>query len=373
MNGGRTNLQLDPDATPLRCLAQASRELSSEPDAVKGLWKLICALREDLGVDRAGVFAYDSQSRSLDRVAGVDRNGQAEYSGQCFQIDALDFPLFRVARREIPYYLSEDARPDYPDGSPADGVRALAIIPIMAGDELLGVLCADNCLTGRPIPEALLQPFFLYAGLAALPLFALYQKKERERLEATRRHILREMLYSVTSGKIILCDRPELEAEWPRMDGAIQIQREEDVRVVREAARALGAEAGMDADRLADFALCASEGATNALLHGNGGAACVAYQDGKVRIRIIDYGAGIDPENLPRATLLKGWSGRASTGLGFTVMNEIADRLYLHTGADGTMLIMEMGITPANLFLSECNPLLWSEDGMDLLSQFPSL
>ncbi len=348
-------------SAPLQALARASRELGAQPDPVQALWELLCALRQDLSIDRTGVFSYNRLAHRLDHVVGVDTTGRREDAANTIPISEEVAPLMQVARREIPYYFTDDAPRDFPHRHFASGVRALAVIPIIAGDEFLGALCADNCLTGRPFDPSLLEPLFLYAGLASLPLFALFQKRERERTEAIRRRIHREVLFAVTSGKIRLCDREEIDAEWPGMECPIPIRQELDVRTVREAVRQGGLTAGMSLDRASDLGLCASEAATNALLHGNGGAAALEDQAGVLRVRVTDWGRGIDPENLPRATLLKGWSSRASMGLGFTVINEMADRVYLYTGPSGTTLIIEMAVEPAPDLMGQFNPLLWEE------------
>src|SRR5262249_37582413 len=119
---------------------------------------------------------------------------------------------------------------------------------------------------------------------------------------------------------------------------------EEDIRQVRALVHQVCEPAGMEGQRVYDLGLCASEAATNALKHGEGGRAAIAREEGRVRVRIEDNGAGIDPVSLPRATLMKGFSPRAWMGLGFTIMHELADKIYLHTGAQGTVVIQEMGI-----------------------------
>jgi anti-sigma regulatory factor (Ser/Thr protein kinase) len=346
----------------LSALAEASRRMSAEPSPAQALWHLVCALRSDLSVDRAGVFAYHHPTRVMEHVAGVGRNGEAEFGGRSFYIDDESHPIKRVARREVEYFFSHDVSVDYPPGPWSPGVKAHAIVPIIAGDELVGALAVDNCLSGNDLSPDILDPLFLYAGLAALPLFALYQRKERERVELMRRHIHREVLYAVTNGKICLCDRHEIEAEWPRSGGALPIEREYHIREVREAARRAGEASGMAAERAADLGLCASEAATNALLHGCGGDAAVEWRSGSVRIRVSDQGRGISPDDLPRATLLRGWSSRASMGLGFTVINETADRVFLYTGPDGTVVILEMSVEPPADFFPGLNPMLWADE-----------
>lgn len=46
-------------------------------------------------------------------------------------------------------------------------------------------------------------------------------------------------------------------------------------------------------------------------------------------------------ENLPRATLSRGFSTKATLGHGLKMMIETADRLYLLTGPSGTIIVLE--------------------------------
>jgi len=348
----------------LDVLAEASRQIATEADPTQALWRLVCALRRDLSIDRAGVFAYHPPTRMMEHIAGVGRDGGVEYGGRSFLIDGEAHPLKLVARREIPYYLSQDVTREFPRVNWAPGVAAHAIIPIIAGDEVVGALAVDNCFSGRGISSSILDPLCLYAGLAALPLFALYQRKERERLEAIRRDIHREVLYAVTNGKVCLCDRREIEREWPARSDDLPIHREFHIRDVREAVKRTARACGMASERAEDLGLCASEAATNALLHGSGGSATVEERDGCVRIRVSDQGRGINPADLPRATLLKGWSSEASMGLGFTVINETADRVFLYTGTDGTVVIVEMAVEEPTAFLSQFNSLFREDEAL---------
>lgn len=347
----------------LQAVVRASRELSAEPDALQSLWRLVCALREDLSVDRAGVFAYDRYTQRLERIVGVDLHGEPEYEGESIPVTDQDRPMMLVALRRRPHYFSNQVREEFPHLNFRSGFTALAVIPIVAGDELLGTLCLDNCFTRQPFSETILEPLYLYAGLAALPLFALYQKREAERIERLRKQLLSDVLFSVTNGRIRFCDQAEIEKEWPLLQGPEAIECETDIPRIRAIARAAALEAGMELDRARDFELCASEAATNALVHGKGGFAELGCRSGRLRIRVCDRGRGINPEDLPKATLQAGWSKhtdgdglpeldgfgkvkRMSAGLGFTLINKMADQIFLSTGREGTTLILEMAVEP---------------------------
>lgn len=347
----------------LQAVVRASQELALESDPLQSLWRLVCALREDLSVDRAGVFAYDRYTQRLERIVGVDLHGEPEYEGESIPVSNQDRPLMLVALRRRPHYFSNRVREEFPHLNFRPGYTSLAVIPIVAGDELLGTLCLDNSLTQTPFSETILEPLYLYAGLAALPLFALYQKREAERIERVRKQLLSDVLFSVTNGRIRFCDHAEIENEWPVIDEPESIEADTDIPRIRSMARMAALDAGMEVERARDFELCACEAATNALVHGKGGYAELGSRGGRIRIRVCDRGRGIDPDDLPKATLQAGWSKhisnegipeldgfgkvkRMSAGLGFTLINKMADQIFLSSGREGTTIILEMAVRP---------------------------
>ncbi|MGV3720343.1 MAG: GAF domain-containing protein, partial [Actinomycetota bacterium] len=200
-------------ARPLNSLVRAARNMAGQRDPIKALWTLICALCEDLELDRAGIFEYDRDRRVLTRLIGVDLQGRPEYAAPPIDVSTPTGPLGAVATACMPYYLTDDVTRDFPDPQLQPGVRALAVVPIVTGGELLGMLAVDNCRSGRPIPESILHSLFLCAGLAAQSLFAIYQQKERQRVESLRRSIYSEVFHAATNGKITLCSPAEIASE----------------------------------------------------------------------------------------------------------------------------------------------------------------
>ena len=56
-------------------------------------------------------------------------------------------------------------------------------------------------------------------------------------------------------------------------------------------------------------------------------------------VPVQEQGGGIATENLPRATLSRGYSTKATLGHGLKMMLEAANSLYMLTGAGGTTVI----------------------------------
>jgi hypothetical protein len=49
---------------------------------------------------------------------------------------------------------------------------------------------------------------------------------------------------------------------------------------------------------------------------------------------------------LPRVALEKGYSTKASLGLGYSIILDASDRAVLSTGPEGTLIVMEKDKTP---------------------------
>lgn len=92
-----------------------------------------------------------------------------------------------------------------------------------------------------------------------------------------------------------------------------------------------------------EMILAAGEATANGVKHGNGCELSVYRLGEIVQIMIADRGPGIDFGDLPKATLLSGFSTKTSLGVGFSVILEVADRVLLSTGAEGTTIVLEHG------------------------------
>jgi anti-sigma regulatory factor (Ser/Thr protein kinase) len=216
-------------------------------------------------------------------------------------------------------------------------------------------------MTDRDIGECLMQPLCLFGHFAAIALCNALRREELAKAEAQKKQFYRDVVYAVTNGKLELCEPGDVEEYWLDPVDAIPILQEGDIRHVRQMVQDVCEAAGMDGQRIYDLALCASEAATNALKHGEGGLAAIARKGETIRVRIEDCGAGIDPATLPKATLMKGFSTRASMGLGFTIMHELADKIYLSSAPCGTVVIIEMGVTQPELASLPIALLSWEE------------
>lgn len=168
------------------------------------------------------------------------------------------------------------------------------------------------------------------------------EDQERER-EARQRAFVREVLFSVSEGKLRLCERTEeLPPELPPCGEAITLRQETLINLRRQV-RVASELTEFSEERGLDLLTAAGEAAMNAVVHAGGGEARVGTdtQNGVVQVWVTDQGGGINVQTLHRATLERGYTTAGSLGHGFWLMLKTADRIYLLTGDDGTTVVLE--------------------------------
>jgi len=169
-----------------------------------------------------------------------------------------------------------------------------------------------------------------------------------------QRLFVRDLLYAGTDGKLHLCEREsELPEALPLSIGTAEATviaaAAGTLSEVRGAVREAALHCGLDDERAHDFVIAAGEAAMNAVVHANGGICLISGdpEAGRVQVRVIDSGRGIDTEILPRAVLEPGFTTSGTLGQGFTLMQACADRIWLRTGPQGTTIVLEQSrITP---------------------------
>lgn len=160
-----------------------------------------------------------------------------------------------------------------------------------------------------------------------------------------QQRFLRDVLSSVTEGKLHLCASPaDLPAPLPVAPGAKPVTLSAATLTdLRRETDAAAEAAGLPLERRTDLLMAVGEAAMNAVVHGGGGLGRLRADLGAqvVQVWIEDTGGGIDLRSLPRATLERGYSSRGSLGHGFWMMLQTCDRIWLLTGPGGTTVVLE--------------------------------
>ena len=168
---------------------------------------------------------------------------------------------------------------------------------------------------------------------------------EKERQETLRREqqFLRDVLASVTEGKLWLCaTENDLPVPGDAQSEAVELTPDAGLFALRRLAEGFAGAAGHNALRQHDLMTAASEAGMNAIVHAGGGIGQVSVNaDGTVQVCVVDHGTGIAIETLPRAALERGFSTKATFGHGLKMILETVDRLFLLTGPTGTTLVLE--------------------------------
>lgn len=166
---------------------------------------------------------------------------------------------------------------------------------------------------------------------------------ERLRAEARDRELAqhkmefyRRTIGAATNGKLVIADTGDVESIAGRPIVSLQIRSREELSYIRHKAEEFAVTAGMDETRVPDFILAIGEAATNALKHAGGGSVSIHRLPDALMIVTSDRGPGITAMNLPDVALREGYSTAGTLGMGYKVMMQVADRVYLATGPEGT-------------------------------------
>ncbi|WP_165864191.1 CHASE3 domain-containing protein [Capsulimonas corticalis] len=162
-----------------------------------------------------------------------------------------------------------------------------------------------------------------------------------------QRVFLKDVLASVTEGRLALCDtEAELPAALAVYGETISLANSHNLRFLRHAAANAARACGFSEDRIQDLVTSVSEAGMNAVTHGGGGQA-VVRTDGhsRVQVWVTDQGKGIAMSSLPQSTLERGYSSAGSLGHGFWLMLKMCDKISLLTGSQGTSVVLDQAKT----------------------------
>jgi PAS domain S-box-containing protein len=262
--------------------------------------------------------------------------------------------ILTLSREQMAGRTSADPRwgTVYEDGALLPGEAHPLMVALRTGqpvrDMLMGIHRPDGTFAWLSAnAELIVAPETGEATGVVTSFFDITTQRQAEAMrvaaKAQQRTLLRDVLASVTEGKLLLPNSPaHLPAPLKPVGGPIPLTREGGPRALRLRAREAAQDAGHSEERRYDLLTAVREAGMNAIVHGGGGTGRVSFgKDGTVQVRVEDHGKGIAMENLPRATLSRGFTTAGTLGHGLKLMLETADRLSLLTGPGGTTLVLE--------------------------------
>jgi PAS domain S-box-containing protein len=151
-----------------------------------------------------------------------------------------------------------------------------------------------------------------------------------------------QVIAAVTGGRLVLMGTEEFVAELgEEVWDAGRIESAENLSDARHRLCAVLEDRFSDLPGADGFVLAVGEAATNAFKHGRNARMRLLDKGGLIQVEVVDDGPGIDFADLPRATLVPGYSCTTSLGMGFTIMLAECDRVMLATGSSGTCVVLE--------------------------------
>ncbi len=173
------------------------------------------------------------------------------------------------------------------------------------------------------------------------------RKKAEEALLQKDRDIRKayvDVLSAVTDEKLLILTADEISAAEGEPCGApYSVSSFEKLSASRDFLRRTLKASGAAEDHVSQLVLASGEAVVNGVKHAGKCEIQVYSLEETIQIRISDNGPGIDFSDLPKATLLTGFSTGKSLGMGFTMLLDICDRVLLSTGPEGTTLLLESG------------------------------
>ena len=232
---------------------------------------------------------------------------------------ARDHPAFELATAATEGSYQEEGWRVRKDGTRFWANVLLTVLRDERG-ELYGYAKVTRDVTGRRDSEA--------AKLSAM----------RDQIS---RSFLRDILYSVTEGRLRYCDSedelPQLLTPYVEKRPLIQ----GSLAALRQDIAGAAAEFDLPEIRAVDLITAASEAAMNAVVHATGAEYSIYGTAGILQVWLIDSGTGIELARLHRATLERGYTTDNGLGHGFWLMLHTCDRVWLRSTTTGTTIVLE--------------------------------
>lgn len=178
-------------------------------------------------------------------------------------------------------------------------------------------------------------------GFVTLDVTNIVQK-EKQLLEEQWQSF-REVTHALSKGKVHLIKYDEIVEILSNCEliSEMEVSSSTQLKEVREMIKQALVDVNLQLKNQYQLLLSVQEGLTNALKHVGSGKIKIYIHEVKILIMIEDHGKGMLLKDIPKATLIKGYSTSATLGQGFHLMTSYCSQLFLKTDTNGTTLILE--------------------------------
>jgi PAS domain S-box-containing protein len=244
------------------------------------------------------------------------------------------------------------------NGTPAPGEEHPAMVVLKTGEPVrnvvLGTYADDPANTKWLLinSEPILDPVSAELKEVMVTFLDITESKLAEQairnVESQKQQFFHDTILSVTGGKFDICDKCTVEKFKSEAIMKKTFLSIADIHHGRQDIVEFCSARGLNGERLKAFIIGVGEAANNALKHGKEGTVYAGVTDNSVWIGISDKGKGIESIILPQAVLMRGFSTKPSLGLGYSIMLDVSDQIYLYTSSKGTTIILIKEISENN-------------------------
>ncbi|MHB1000040.1 MAG: PAS domain S-box protein [Armatimonadota bacterium] len=189
-------------------------------------------------------------------------------------------------------------------------------------------------------------------GAVAIVRDVTEQKETEQALRSEQEHKLafyQATIMAATNGKLVITERPGIEQIAGSAVASWEISRPEEIGMVRRGVEEIAVTAGMEEAKIGELLVCVGEAGQNVVKHAGQGEVSVHKMEDALIIVVSDRGPGIPALALPNVALRPGYSTVGTLGMGYKMMIQFADKIYLATGPEGTTVGIEMKLHQVEL------------------------
>ncbi|MFA0784778.1 response regulator [Fervidibacter sacchari] len=157
-------------------------EIANSTDMNSCLRKVYRIVREEIGIDRVGIFLYDPDRNVACEIIGTAIDGSlVELSGVELGIEGGIFEAALKSPTKSVYVADYTAEYNLPPDHSMFGVKEYFVASLWAGEKLVGFLCADNLLSQRPFTDEQIEMLRLLSGYIGVAIENAKLLEERQK------------------------------------------------------------------------------------------------------------------------------------------------------------------------------------------------